>query len=92
MLEELGLIESAKMFSYLMLSLAFYVGLMLIISQDAIKQFNHDLQKEMGLKKRVVPKLEDTNFHFVDWLLLKYPTVAGLIISILAFQLLLLNK
>ena len=92
MLEMTGLLESAQFFSYLMLSFAFFVGILLMVSQEAFYYFNKALQKELGLKKKVLPRVEGKQIHFVDWLVLKYRFVSGLLISIAAFVLLLVNK
>ena len=92
MLEMLGVIDAAKFFIYLMLAFAFFVGVLLLVSDEAFSLFNKDLQKEYGLKKRLFPKIEDSWYGFVDFLLLKYRFVSGLLITIIAFILLLVYK
>ena len=92
MWEDLGLRDSLRMFSFLMLSFAFFVGIMLVVSQEAFEIFNRALLREIGLRKRLLPGIEDTKFSFVDFVILKFPLVAGLIISVSSFILLLIYK
>ncbi len=92
MWELYGLDESAKIFTYILLSFAFFVGIMLIVSQEAFVTFNRALSREIGLKKRLIPKLEDKQYQFIDFLILKYPMIAGLLISVSSFMLLLMYK
>ncbi len=92
MLEVLGLDISAKFLVFLMLSFSFFVGIILLVSSDAFRSFNQALQKEYGLKRRIAPQLEDARVDFVDRVLIKYRLMAGLLICIAAFFLLLLYK
>lgn len=92
MIEALGLLESAQFFVYLMISFAFFVGILLLVSQDAFSTFDRELQKEYGVKKRFFPKIEDFHINFIDVVVLKYRVLAGLIITITAFILLLIYK
>ena len=92
MLEKLGLIESAEMFVYLMLSLSFFVGIMLIVSYEAFRHFDAALKKEYGWRRRLFPKIEDTSNTLVDVIITKYPLTSGIIIAVSAFILLLLYK
>jgi len=86
------LTDSMQMIVYLMLSLAFFVGIMLVVSQEAFHHFNDALRKEYGIRQRFFRKLEDNEFHFVDWLILRYRLLAGILISVSAFVLLLIYK
>ena len=92
MLEIMGLDISAKFLIFLMLSLAFFVGLLLLVSHEAFAVFHSKLQQEFGLKRRIAPKLEDTQVDVVDKVLLQYRFLAGLLICLAAFFLLLLYK
>ncbi|MDP2654370.1 MAG: hypothetical protein Q8Q08_10110 [Candidatus Omnitrophota bacterium] len=92
MLEDFGLSESLKVIVYLMISFSFFVGIMLVVSQEAFVHFDKALQREYGIRKRFLPKLEETQFKFVDWVLLKYRTLSGLLIAVIAFMLLLTYK
>jgi len=92
MLELLGVSESIEFVAYIMLSLAFFVGIMLTISQEAFEHFNAALQKEYGIRKKLMPKLENTKTNFVDWIVLKYRFFFGILITVAAFVLLLMYK
>ena len=92
MFEILGIEASIKMIIYLMLSFSFFVGIMLIISQEAFQHFNEALQKEYGIKTRILPNVEDKRVHLVDKLVLKYRIWAGIVITIAAFILLMIFK
>ena len=92
MLDKLGIPNAYQTFVYLMLSFAFVVGLMLTVSQESFEHFRKSLEKEYGYKKRLFPKIENIQNHFIDWLVLKYRTLFGLFIVIASFVLLLLFK
>ncbi len=89
MAEQLGLWEALHVFMLVMLSFAFFVGILLVVSQDAFDNFNKELQKEYGIKKRFFPKIEDSWYDFIDYLMLKNRLITGLAIAITAFLLLL---
>lgn len=86
------LTHSTNMFFYIMVSMGFFFGIILMIAPEAYHQINNALQKEYGLKVRLLPKLEDRNVDFVDRIMIKYRKATGLMISISAFVLLLFNK
>ena len=88
----LGLDESLRFFVYLMLSFSFFVGILLIVSQEAFVHFNKALQKEIGLRKRIIPQLENKEIQFIDLVILKYRLFCGILISVSAFLLLLIYK
>jgi len=92
MLDFMGLVQSLQFFIYIMISFAFFVGILLLVSQEAFDAFNTDLQKEYGIKRRFFPKIEDSQYNFLDFLLLKYRFVAGVLIAVVAFILLLIYK
>lgn len=92
MLESLEVIGAVKLFIYIMLAFAFFVGILLLVSDQAFSLFNKDLQREYGIRKRMFPKVEDSKYEFIDFLLLKHRFISGLLISIIAFILLLLYK
>ena len=86
------IIDGFKLVIYFMLSLAFFVGILLLVSQEAFNIFNDDLKKEYGIKKRLFPKIEDQWFNLVDFVVLKYRFWAAILITVAAFILLLLYK
>ena len=92
MFEVFGLDISAKILEDLMLSFSFFVGIVLMVSREAFGAFHKALQKEYGLKRRLSPKLENTRSDIIDKILIKYRVFAGVVISITAFFLLLLNR
>ena len=91
MMEILGLTVPIRFLANLMLSLAFFVGILLMVSRDAFVTLNKDLQREYGIKRRMAQKLEDVHIDVVDRTFLKYPVPAGLLIAIAAFILLLIR-
>ncbi len=92
MLDSLEIVGAAKLFIFIMLAFAFFVGVLLLVSDQAFNMFNKDLQREYGIKKRLFPKIEDSRFEFIDFLLLKYRFISGLLIAVIAFILLLIYK
>ncbi len=88
----LGLDNSAQMFFYIMISFSFVIGIILTVAPEAFEKLNQALQKEYGIKKRILPKLEDTKFDVIDKILIRKRAVAGVIISVLSFILLLIYK
>lgn len=92
MLDSLELLDAVKLFIYIMISFAFFVGILLLVSDQAFSLFSKDLQREYGIRKRMFPKVEDSKYEFIDFLLLKYRFISGLLISIIAFVLLLIYK
>jgi len=92
MLDVLGIADGYQVFIYLMLSFAFVVGLMLTVSEESFEHFRRSLEKEYGYKKRLFPKIEHIQNHFIDWLVLKYRILFGMFITVSAFVLLLLFK
>ncbi len=92
MLDIFGYDVSVTFLVYLMLSFAFFVGVLLMVSQEAFIHFSNALQKEFGVKRRLFPKIEDTYFDIIDRVLIKYRILAGLVIAIVSFALLLFYK
>ncbi len=84
--------SAVQFFFKLMLSIAFFIGIMLMVSQQALVILNNDLQKEYGVKKRLIGGIENRQINTVDRLLLKYPLVAGILIASSAFSLLLMYR
>jgi len=87
---DFGLSESASFIIRLMLSLSFFVGIMLIVSEEAFYHFNKALQREYGMRKRLISNLEDSSNNFLDWLVLKYRMLSGVLIAVAGFILLLM--
>ena len=87
---ELG--GSVKMMVYLLLSLSFFIGILLMISQESFSALHKVLQEEYGIKKKLVPMMEDVYIDVVDKFLVRNRLWAGLFIAIASFTLLLINK
>ncbi len=92
MLESLGIILSANMVFYIMVSFGFVVGIILMVSPEAFESLNKALQKEYGFKTQLLPKLESTVFNVIDKTVLKNQMVAGIMISVTAFALLMIYR
>jgi len=91
-LEQWGLIDAGRFLWNLMLALAFFIGIFLIVSREAVECLNRDCQREFGWRKYVLYELEGRRFGFIDAFVLKYPIWVGLVISVTAFILLLVNR
>lgn len=91
MLDVFGLDVSSQIFFRLMVSFAFFIGVVLLVSPEAFEALNKSFQKEYGLKIRIFPKLEDTTVNIVDKTIIKHRVFAGFLISLTAFFLLLIR-
>ena len=80
------------MFFHIMISFAFFVGVVLMVSPEAFEALNRALQKEYGLKTRLLPKIENTTINIIDKAVIKNRVFAGLSISVVSFVLLLIHK
>ncbi len=92
MYQKLGLDVSAEMFFYIMISFAFFIGIILTVAPDAFEALNRAFQREYGVRTRLLPKLEDTYIDVIDRAISKNRVLAGVIISVSAFILLLIYK
>ena len=88
----LGLNESVNLVFYLLVSIGFVVGIILMVAPKAFESLNKALQKEYGLKKRILPQLEDTSIEVVDKMVKKNTVIYGMVISTISFILLLIYK
>ena len=91
MLDVFGLDVSSQIFFRLMVSFAFFIGVVLLVSPEAFEALNKSFQNEAGLKIRIFPKLEDTTVNIVDKTIIKHRVFAGFLISLTAFFLLLIR-
>ena len=92
MFDIFGLEISTRLIFQILVSLAFLGGIILMISGEAFQTLHRAFQKEFGLRKRLIPKIENTSFDIVDRILMKNRFAAGLIITVVSFVLLLVNK
>lgn len=63
-----------------------------MVSYEGFKKFDASLQKEYGMKKRIIPKIENTFGVFADWIVSRYPLISGIFICVMSFMLLLMYK
>ena len=92
MLEDIGVNDSLSMIVYIMISFSFFVGILLLVSQEAFQHFNSALEREYGIRYRISPKLENNQNKFLDWVILKYRLISGVLIVTASFFLLLIYK
>lgn len=84
--------SSWNMIFYILVSIGFTIGIILMVAPKAFDTFNEALQREYGIKKRFIPKVEDTKVGDIDGLCRKNTVITGMLISILCFMLLLIFK
>ena len=92
MIDIIGFQISAKFFFHIMVSFAFFVGVILMASPEAFATLNRALQKEYGIKTRLVPTLENTSIDVVDKAVIRSRVLGGMAIAVASFALLLLFK
>ena len=83
--------ETASMVFYIMISFGFFVGIILMVAPEVYHPLNKALQREYGLKIRLLPKIEESA-ETVDQVLSKHRIIAGMCISISAFMLMMIYK
>ena len=83
---------SVQKISDIMISFAFFIGIVLVISPKAFYTLNKAFQREYGIRRRILPKLEDVRIDVIDKIVIKNRIIAGLAISIISFILLLVKK
>ncbi|MCK5179984.1 MAG: hypothetical protein KAR32_10680 [Candidatus Omnitrophica bacterium] len=84
--------SSFNMIFYILVSFGFVVGIILMVAPTAYESLNDALQKEYGIKKRFIPKIEDTKIEAIDSICKKNTVITGMIISVVSFMLLLIFK
>ena len=91
MLELSGILEAGDFIYTIALCFAFFMGIMLIVSREAVECLNKDFQREYGWKRYVLSQLEEPKYKFIDAVVMKYPLWVGLLVSITSFLLLLIH-
>jgi hypothetical protein len=84
--------SSFNLMFYLLVSVGFVVGLILMVAPQAYDAFNIALQKEYGIKKRFIPKIEDAKNEALDAACKENRVIAGMLLCIVSFVLLLIFK
>ena len=92
MIEMFALDVSIKLFFHLMVSFAFFIGVILMISSEAFEGVNRVLLREYGIKTKMIPPLESTMINTIDKFVMKNRVFAGMLISIFSFFLLIFFK
>ena len=92
MLQVYGLDISVSMIYHLLVSMGFVIGIILMVAPEAFDKINEALNKEYGLKYRIIPSIEDAKSEHIDKLARKYSVIVGMVISVVAFVLILIFK
>ena len=58
--------EYFKIIFYILVSMAFVTGVILMVSPNTFEALNKVLRKEFGLRKKFFPKLEDEKIEVID--------------------------
>ena len=82
---------ASKTFFHIMISFAFFIGIILAVAPGAFDSLNQAMQKEYGIKKRIAPQLEDPSFD-TDKYIMRVRVIVGPTIAIVSFLLLLFAK
>ena len=80
------------MIFYLLVSFGFVIGIVLMVSPEAFNSFSEALKKEYGVKKRIIPKIENTMTSIMDDLCKKHAVIIGMFISVASFALLIICR
>lgn len=78
-----------------LVSFGFFSGIVLMVSPEAFDALNKALSREYGIKTRFIPKLELATIHVLDKIITKkrsHGIIAGFVISVVSFILLLIHK
>ena len=92
MYSSLGLDVSISMFFYIMVSIGFVIGIILMVAPEAYELLSKALNREYGLKHRFFRKIENDKFENLDRFATRHSVVIGMILSITTFILLIIYK
>ena len=84
--------SSINMIFYILVSFSFVIGIILMVVPQAFEALNEALQKEYGITKRFIPRLEKTGVSTIDRICKKHSVIIGMLISIASFFLLLIYR
>ncbi len=87
-----GIRISIDMVFYILVSFAFFSGILLMVSPEAFRLFDKSLRQEYGVKKRIIPYVENKTVYAFDEFLIKHGVISGMFLSISAFVLLLIFR
>jgi hypothetical protein len=87
----IDLMQLSNLIFYFMISLGFFVGIVLMAAPEVYAPLNKALQKEYGLKTRLAPQIEAPN-DIIDKVIQKNMVFAGVLISTSAFMLMIVFK
>jgi len=88
MLARLGIQVPLQAMFTLFISFSFFIGLLLMVSPEAFSSLERIFNKEYGFKRKLVPKLEDAKVEAFDKIIIKNRGIAGMIICIVSFLML----
>ena len=83
---------SFHMIFYIIISLGFAVGIIIVVAPDAFEILNKALNKEYGLRFRFFKKIEDSKLGSLERLVAKHSVIIGTILSVITFALLIIYK
>jgi len=84
--------KSANVIFYIMISLGFTIGIILMVAPEAFEKFNRALNQEYGFKFRFFTKIEDTKIENFDRFATKNSVIIGMVLSVITFVLLIIFK
>lgn len=84
--------RSSNMFFYVLVSLGFVTGLLLLISPKGFDLFNNALNQEYGITQRLFPGIEDKRFEQLENFGRRNSTLIGVIFCVTSFVLLLIFR
>ena len=88
----ISLDTSFHMLFYIMVSLGFATGIIIVVAPDAFEILNKALNKEYGLRFRFFKKIEDTKLGDLERLVARNSVLIGIILSVITFALLIIYK
>jgi len=83
---------SFHMIFYIMISIGFAVGIIIVVAPNAFEILNKSLNKEYGFRFRFFKKIEDSKLGSLERLVAKHSVIVGTILSVITFALLIIYK
>lgn len=83
---------SANMLFYIMVSIGFVIGIILMVAPEAFETLNKALNQEYGFKFRFFAKIENTSINDFDRFATRNSVIIGMVLSVVTFALLIIYK
>lgn len=83
---------SANMLFYIMVSIGFVIGIILMVAPEAFETLNKALNQEYGFKFRFFAKIENTSISDFDRFATRNSVIIGMVLSVVTFALLIIYK